>query len=106
MLKQTRLTSYMVTQIACFGVVAAASAANEHPAEVILFKNVNIFDGVSDQLKMGFDVLVVRAKIHKIARDSYWTHPCNIACETPAYALLPGPRPCAPTDGRAGLPIY
>jgi imidazolonepropionase-like amidohydrolase len=39
------------------------------PSEVTLYKNVNIFDGTSDQLKEGYDVLVVRNKIHKIGQD-------------------------------------
>lgn len=53
------------------GVAAAGTslAMEEYPAEVTLFKNVNIFDGVSDKLKMDYDVLVVKNKIHKIAKD-------------------------------------
>jgi imidazolonepropionase-like amidohydrolase len=47
----------------------ALSTATELPESVILFKNVNIFDGVSDKLKMGYDVLIVRNKIHKVAKD-------------------------------------
>jgi imidazolonepropionase-like amidohydrolase len=43
--------------------------AAELPDQVILFKNVNIFDGVSDKLIMGRDVLIVRNKIHRIAKD-------------------------------------
>jgi imidazolonepropionase-like amidohydrolase len=39
------------------------------PSEVTLFKNVNIFDGKSDHLKIGYDVLVVRNLIKKIAKD-------------------------------------
>jgi imidazolonepropionase-like amidohydrolase len=46
-----------------------AKAADEYPSEVTLFKNVNIFDGVNDQLKMGYDVLIVGNKIHKIDKD-------------------------------------
>lgn len=51
------------------GLAASVQAAEEYPSEVTLFKNVNIFDGVSDQLKMGYDVLVVGNKIHKIDKD-------------------------------------
>jgi imidazolonepropionase-like amidohydrolase len=47
----------------------ALSTATELPESVILFKNVNIFDGTSDKLKMGYDVLVVRNKIHKIDKN-------------------------------------
>ena len=49
--------------------VESIRAAEEYPSEVTLFKNVNIFDGVSDQLKMGHDVLVVGNKIHKIEKN-------------------------------------
>ncbi len=44
-------------------------ANEEIPSEVTLFKNVNIFDGKSDSLMMGYDVLVVRNLIKKIAKD-------------------------------------
>ena len=37
-----------------------AIAADDVPSEVTLFKNVNIFDGKSEQLLEGYDVLVVR----------------------------------------------
>jgi len=36
---------------------------------VTLFKNVNIFDGKSESLKKGYDVLVVKNMIEKIAKD-------------------------------------
>jgi imidazolonepropionase-like amidohydrolase len=48
---------------------ATAALALDIPAEVTLFKNVNIFDGVSDELLMDQDVLIVRNKIHKIGKD-------------------------------------
>ena len=47
----------------------SAEETKQAPDQVILFKNVNIFDGKSDQLIEGQDVLVVRNKIHKIAKD-------------------------------------
>ena len=46
-----------------------AATAEELPDRVILFKNVNIFDGKSDKLIENQDVLVVRNKIHRIADD-------------------------------------
>jgi imidazolonepropionase-like amidohydrolase len=64
--------SLFVTLLAglCLLLSAAPSVtATELPDQVILFKNVNIFDGVSDKLIMDQDVLVVRNKIHKIATD-------------------------------------
>ena len=46
-----------------------AQANEEIPSEVTLFTNVNIFDGKSDSLMKGYDVLVVRNLIHKIAKN-------------------------------------
>ena len=58
------------------GLVLAAVSLTTLPAvtedlgdQVPLFKNVNICDGESDRLIKGRDVLVVRNKIHKIAKD-------------------------------------
>ena len=49
------------------GVIAAGSA--DLPSEVTLFKNVNVWDGTSETLKNDHDVLIVRNKIKKIAKD-------------------------------------
>jgi imidazolonepropionase-like amidohydrolase len=49
--------------------LAISAETKQAPDQVILFKNVNIFDGTSDKLIEGQDVLVVRNKIHKIAKD-------------------------------------
>lgn len=68
MVKQTKIFVPVIVLIVSFGLVGPAQAVEEYPSEVTLFKNVNIFDGVSDQLKMGRDVLVVHNKIHKIAK--------------------------------------
>ena len=60
------------TMIAAASILAAATfsqANTELPSEVTLFKNVNIFDGKSETLKEGYDVLVVRNLIKKIAKD-------------------------------------
>jgi len=60
------------TMIATASILAAATlsqASTELPSEVTLFKNVNIFDGKSESLKEGYDVLVVRNLIKKIAKD-------------------------------------
>jgi len=69
MLNQTKLFIFVVVMSASFGLTSMSLAADKYPAEVTLFKKVNIFDGVSDQLKMGYDVLVVGNKIHKIDKD-------------------------------------
>ena len=47
----------------------SAEETTQTPDQVILFKNVKIFDGKSEKLIEGHDVLVVRNKIHKIAKD-------------------------------------
>ena len=39
---------------------ALPAAAVDIPSEVTLIKNVNIFDGKSEKLLMGYDVLVVK----------------------------------------------
>ncbi len=60
------------SMIAAASILAAATftqASTELPSEVTLFKNVNIFDGKSDKLKEGMDVLVVRNLIKKIAKE-------------------------------------
>ena len=49
--------------------VAGAALAQDLPSEVTLFKNVNVFDGTSDQLLEDHDVLVVRNMIKKVAKD-------------------------------------
>ncbi len=43
--------------------------AQDLPSEVTLFKNVNVFDGTTDTLLEGHDVLVVRNMIEKLAKD-------------------------------------
>jgi imidazolonepropionase-like amidohydrolase len=47
---------------------AALSELNQLPSEVTLFKNVNVFNGIDNELK-DVDVLVVGNKIHKVAKD-------------------------------------
>lgn len=69
MIKQMKLFVSVIMLVASFGLAGTALAADKYPSEVTLFKTVNIFDGVSDKLKKGYDVLVVRNKIHKIAKD-------------------------------------
>ena len=53
----------------CFTNVASSQTKDTLPSEVTLFKNVNIWDGTSEQLKSGYQVLVVRNLIKKIAKD-------------------------------------
>jgi len=51
-----------------FGLALPAKAA-DIPSEVTLFKKVNVFDGKSETLLEGYDVLVVRNLIKKVAED-------------------------------------
>ena len=62
-----------ITATLCgFLVITASSVAQDAaaiPDEVTLFKNVRIFDGTTNGLKEGLDVLVVRNRIQKIAEN-------------------------------------
>jgi len=49
--------------------LAAPAMAVDIPSEVTLFKNVNIFDGKSEKLLEGYDVLVVRNLIKEIKKN-------------------------------------
>ena len=55
--------------LAAASLVTLPAVAADLPDRVVLFKNVNIFDGKSDRLIENRDVLVVRNKIHKIGKD-------------------------------------
>jgi imidazolonepropionase-like amidohydrolase len=44
-------------------------AVDKLPSEVTLIKNVNVWDGRSDGLKEGYDVLIVRNLVRKVAKD-------------------------------------
>jgi imidazolonepropionase-like amidohydrolase len=68
MKKATTAVVSMLTSLAVLA-VAGAALAKDLPSEVTLFKNVNVFDGTSDQLLEGHDVLVVRNMIEKVAKD-------------------------------------
>ena len=63
------LASAWALLLVAASLVTPPAVAGELPGQVILFKNVNIFDGKSDKLIENQDVLVVRNKIHKIADD-------------------------------------
>ena len=48
--------------------LATHASEQDIPSEVTLFKNVKVFNGTEDKLQ-DVDVLVVKNKIHKIAKD-------------------------------------
>jgi len=50
-------------------VLVLPAMATDIPSEVTLFKNVNVFDGTSEKLLEGYDVLVVRNLIKQVAKD-------------------------------------
>jgi hypothetical protein len=67
-MNMTKFKSFIVVTLLL--VTAAFAQANaEVPAEVTLIKNVNVWDGRSDSLKEGYDVLIVRNLIRKVAKD-------------------------------------
>ena len=55
--------------IALMAALSVSAIAADIPAEVTLFKNVNVFDGKNDKLLKGYDVLVVKNLIKKVAED-------------------------------------
>ncbi len=59
----------LLSVIALMAALSVSAIAADIPAEVTLFKNVNVFDGKSDKLLMGYDVLVVKNLIKKVAKD-------------------------------------
>lgn len=61
------------------------AGAVDIPSEVTLFKNVNIFNGKSDDLLMGYDVLVVKNLIKKIDKDIKLAKSYEIDVKTGGY---------------------
>ena len=49
--------------------LALPAVAADIPSEVTLFRNVTIFDGQSEKLLTGYDVLVVKNKIKRIDKN-------------------------------------
>jgi len=56
--------------IALMAALSVPAIAADIPTEVTLLKNVNVFDGKSDKLLMGYDVLVVKNLIKKVEGHS------------------------------------
>jgi len=61
----SKVIGWLILAVALAGPAMAA----EIPSEVTLFKNVNIFDGENETLLEGYDVLVVRNLIKKVAKN-------------------------------------
>ena len=62
-----RTVMLVAMAILCLG--ASDAEQIKIPPEVTVFKNIKIFDGKTNKLHSGLDVLVVKNKIHKIASD-------------------------------------
>lgn len=71
--------------LAMVAMLALPALAADIPSEVTLFKNVNIFDGQSDELLMGYDVLVVQNLIKKIDKDIRIADTYEIDVKTGGY---------------------
>ena len=67
---------------------AQETETSEIPSEVILFKNVRVFDGTEDKLH-DVDVLVVENKIHKVGANIPSSGAYEINVETKASEVLP-----------------
>ena len=67
---------------------ALPAVAVDIPSEVTLIKNVNIFDGKSEKLLMGYDVLVVKNLIKKIAKDIKIANTYEIDVKTGGYKAV------------------
>ena len=68
-MKRNILILSIFTVIAVLSGLMSAQAKSNVPEEVTLIKNVNIWDGKSDGLMEGYDVLIVRNLIKKVAKD-------------------------------------
>jgi imidazolonepropionase-like amidohydrolase len=68
--------------------LAMPAAAVDIPSEVILFKNVNIFDGENEVLLEGYDVLVVKNLIKKIDKDIKIANTYEIDVKTGGYKAV------------------
>ncbi len=73
--------------------LALPAAAVDIPSEVTLIKNVNIFDGQSEELLMGYDVLVVKNLIKKIDKDIKLAGTYEIDVKTGGYKEVTGGLP-------------
>ncbi|WP_206081872.1 metal-dependent hydrolase family protein [Maribellus sediminis] len=82
-----KLKSMLTVVILFFATGFLANAQNE---EVTLITNVNIFDGVNEQLLEGYDVLVVKNLIKKIDKDIKIAKNYEIDVKTGGYKAMTG----------------
>ena len=86
-LKQLPNTMFLSLAILLIAIAGFAMAA-EIPSEVTLFKNVNIFDGESENLLAGYDVLVVNNLIRKIDKNITLSASYEIDVKTGGYKSM------------------
>jgi uncharacterized protein YdeI (BOF family) len=70
-MRQKNSTYLLLTAVLAIGLVASMAVAQEKKEEApkqVLFRNVNIFDGMSDELKKGMNVLVEGNLIKQIGK--------------------------------------
>ena len=83
----------LITVMAVALLAGAAMAAEKRidiPSEVTLFKNVKVFNGTEDKLH-DVDVLVVKNKIHKVAKDIPTTGTWEVDVKTGGVTQLTDP---------------
>jgi hypothetical protein len=78
----SRTRRMMATLLMLSLALALPAMAADIPSEVTLFKNVNIFDGKSEKLLQGQDVLVVGNLIKQVAKNIPTSGTYEIDAET------------------------
>jgi imidazolonepropionase-like amidohydrolase len=76
--------------IAVAAIVASAAAQEEKPKPQVLFTNVNIFDGKSEELAEGMSVLVEGNLIQKIAKGDIEARDDATVIDGKGRTLIPG----------------
>lgn len=85
----TTLTLAVLGLSATYLATASAAKKEEAPAQV-LFKNVNVFDGTSEKLKNGMNVLVEKNLIKDISNKSIKTNDKATVIDGAGRTLMPG----------------
>lgn len=88
-----------------FFLSAQAADNTNNPVEATLIKNVKIFDGKTDKLKAGLDVLVFKNKINKVAKNIPETGTFNVKAKDGVSKKVVAAPPGA-GDYSSGYTIY
>lgn len=89
-IKQLAILTMAISIIAGTNVYAVEAKQKELPKPQVLFKNVNIFDGISDKLVMGTSVLVEDNLIKKIGKGVKATSTDVTMVDGGGRTLMPG----------------